>query len=152
MYNWIDVISKQHFLGFSKGQQKFSDNFEKRSWSTFFFKTVVFVVVVFRKWHFRSCWSCFATSGLWFTSWFWSKLMVFMAKWTFQIHKSAEVGQNFRISNKKMHLNKWQQTTDFWKKKLTNFSFSKIKSVQLNWRYFKTALFGVFEGSTKVFR
>jgi len=32
--------------------------------------------------------------------------MVFMAKWTFPLHKSAEVGQNIRISNKKMHLGK----------------------------------------------
>ena len=99
---------KTTLFGVFEGSTKVFRSFWKKKLVNFFFKTVVFVVVVFRKWHFRSCWSCFATSGLWFTSWFWSKLMVFMAKWTFQIHKSAEVGQNFRISNKKMHLGKWQ--------------------------------------------
>jgi hypothetical protein len=43
------TLFQKHFLGFSQGQQKFSENFEKGSWPTFFFKTAVFVVVVFQK-------------------------------------------------------------------------------------------------------
>ena len=82
--------------------------FWKKKLANFFFQNWCFCCSCFSKMTLRSYWSCFTTSGLSFTSWFWSKLMVFMAKWTFQLHKSAEVGQNFRISNKKMHLGKWQ--------------------------------------------